>query len=317
MRLCIKTCVPRLEEAAEWGDWHMAQALKRALEKLGHGAMVQIMPEWYDKRDGDCDAVIQLRGLDRYRTSSRHVNVMWNISHPEKVGTREYEGYDLVFIASDLHAEVVRKRVATEVAPLLQCTDPGVFYPSFRPEHQTELLFVGNSRKVFRRIIKDLLPTDLRLDIWGTRWEPFVDKKYIRGAHYPNESLRELYSSCGILLNDHWDDMRENGFISNRIFDALACSAFVISDGVAGLESVLPGAVVTYDSPGDLKDKISYYLKNEDEKKAFASKGHDLVLKYHTFDERVRTIVAGVERAMGSKDKRKDKTFFKRLLPRR
>ena len=38
------------------------------------------------------------------------------------------------------------------------------------------------------------------------------------------------------MLADHWDDMREHGFISNRIYDALACGAVVVSDDVAGLD---------------------------------------------------------------------------------
>ena len=42
--------------------------------------------------------------------------------------------------------------------------------------------------------------------------------------------LNRYYSSAKIVLNDHWPDMRAHGFLSNRLYDALACGAFVISD---------------------------------------------------------------------------------------
>ena len=43
--------------------------------------------------------------------------------------------------------------------------------------------------------------------------------------------------------------MREHGFVSNRIYDALACGACVISDEVAGLDEMFGGAVATYRTP--------------------------------------------------------------------
>jgi spore maturation protein CgeB len=120
------------------------------------------------------------------------------------------------------------------VEALIQCTDPELFYPDFSEEYEHELLFVGNSRKVYRKIIKDLIPTDKDLAVYGTNWEKFIDKRYIKGQHIPHTELRKAYSSCKILLNDHWDDMREKGFISNRIFDGLASGALIISDQVEG-----------------------------------------------------------------------------------
>jgi spore maturation protein CgeB len=48
-----------------------------------------------------------------------------------------------------------------------------------------------------------------------------------------------------VVLNDHWEDMRREGFISNRVFDALACGASVVSDRVSGIEDLAPGLVHT------------------------------------------------------------------------
>ena len=77
----------------------------------------------------------------------------------------------------------------------------------------------------------------------------------------------------------------------NRLFDALACGAFVISDKIPSAETLFEGNIVTYDDADDLKNKIEYYLSNEHERKEKAQKGNEIVLKNHTFDNRVDTIL--------------------------
>ena len=118
-----------------------------------------------------------------------------------------------------------------------------------------------------------------------------MDEKYIKGDFIPNSELYKYYSSCKILLNDHWEDMRDWDFPSNRLFDALACGTFVISDKIPSAETLFEGNIVTYDDADDLNKKIEYYLTHEEERKEKAQKGMEIVLKNHTFDNRVDTII--------------------------
>ena len=91
------------------------------------------------------------------------------------------------------------------------------------------------------------------------------------------------------MLNDHWDDMRAEGFISNRLYDALACGAFVISDHIDGIEAEFDDAVVTYESPAELEALIDRYLADPDERRRRGDRGRAAVLERHTFDARART----------------------------
>ena len=59
--------------------------------------------------------------------------------------------------------------------------------------------------------------------------------------------------------------MREKGFISNRIFDAIACGAYVISDEVSGLDELFEGRVDTYETVEQLNQLIEDGLKNPKE----------------------------------------------------
>ena len=61
-----------------------------------------------------------------------------------------------------------------------------------------------------------------------------------------NEDLGALYASAGVVLNDHWDDMRRDGFLANRLFDVTACAARLVTDEIDGLAEVFGDVVRTF-----------------------------------------------------------------------
>lgn len=300
-KIAIKLPFRKWKDAHEWGDYHMSLALKKEFEKKGCDVIIQTYNEWYNGEDDNCDVVIVLRGLSRYSPNKKHFNIMWNISHPDMVEIEEYNQYDHVFISSKIWADVIKEKASVPVDCLLQCTDTELFYHDFEEKYLHEILFVGNSRKVFRKIIKDLLPTDKDLSIYGNNWEPFVDEKYIFGRHIPNNELRKAYSSCDILLNDHWDDMREKGFISNRLFDGFASGAFIISDKISGASELFEDALVTYETPEELKNLVDKYTKNNNARINKALKAQKIVMRHHTFRNRVEDMLKVINSKISNK----------------
>lgn len=261
-KIIIKTPVPSWNEIHRWGDFYVAEGLKKEFEKKGYIVKIQMLSEWNDSSDSIGDTVIVLRGLSYYKPKVQHFNIMWNISHSDLVSLNEYELYDYVFIASKYWTEQLKDKVKVPVECMWQCTDINKFYPEYNEKYKSDLLFVGNSRKVYRKILKDLLPTEHNLSVYGADWGGLINKKYIKGDHIPNDELHQAYSSCKILLNDHWEDMREKGFISNRIFDGLACGAYIISDEVSGLDELFKGRVSTYSTVDELNTLIDDALNN-------------------------------------------------------
>ncbi len=307
-KIAIKIPSPNWEEVQNWGDYHLALGLKKELEKKDCDVILQILPEWEKNEDEDRDIVIVLRGLSRYKPKKQHFNIMWNISHPDKVSIKEYNQYDHVFIASALWAQKIAKETDVPVNAMLQCTDPELFYPEPDDKYKHDLLFVGNSRKVYRKIIKDLLPTDKDLAVYGTNWKGLIPDKYIKGEHIPNNELRKAYSSCKILLNDHWDDMREKGFISNRLFDGFAAGAFIISDKIKGTESVFNNTLITYETPHELHNLINQYL---DVEKTVDIR--NIVIKQHTFKNRAEQILEVIDKNMKICKEESDLNFPKQI----
>ena len=98
--------------------------------------------------------------------------------------------------------------------------------------------------------------------------------------HVDNELLPVVYSSAGVVLNDHWGPMKAWGFVSNRLFDVLACGTPVISDAVDGIAELFEGAVPEYHDPAELRALVDEILADPPAAQARAC-GRQLVLARH------------------------------------
>ena len=294
-KLMILVPVPNQRVAESWGDYHFAIAMKKCFEKRGYEIEIRFLHEW--ERPFNGKYVLVLRGLSKYVPKMSHINLMWNISHPDDIEDNEYDMYDINFISSVIWAEQLRKQVKTPVIPLLQCTDTDLFTGEKNEQRieKSEILFVGNTRGTFRDAIRYLLPTERQLSVYGGGWDKFIDSKYIKGTVIPNKELNFYYSNCDVLLNDHWEDMKQKGFISNRIFDGLASGAFILTDKVERMDAELLECVGIYENEMDLRNKVEYYLEHPELRKQMAAKGQKLVREKHTFQQRIDTIIKNLK----------------------
>jgi|GEM_PF-1090610 len=292
LRFCLKIGAPNRQVASSWGDLHYAESILRELRRRGHRAIVQTLDEWEDEAGLSYDVVIHLKGLSRFHPKPGQLNVLWSISHPDGLSGEECDGYDLIAVASPLFAAQLRERTRTPVVVLEQATDAWVMRPDPQPELAHELVYVANSRNVLRPIARDLLPTEHDLAIWGGGWDGLIDTSRVIAEHLPNDELHRVYSSAGIVLNDHWDDMREHGYISNRVYDALACGTMVLSDEVPGLAERFGEAVAVYRSKQELHELIARFLADPAERRRRGELGRAAVLARHTFAHRVDELLA-------------------------
>ncbi|CAI2716985.1 glycosyltransferase family protein [Nitrospina watsonii] len=300
-RIAIKCPVPHEKEAAFWGDYHLAKSLAKALRKFGHRVRIDLLPEWTATQSLADDVTIVFRGRSAYAPSSHQVNICWLISHPDEVLDEELEQYDHVFVASLSYAKKLATRIGTPVTPLLQCSDPDVFHPPAAPQPDIpDLLFVGNSRRQRRKVVYDALAENLPIAVYGRDWEELIDSSVVRGQHINNEELHTYYGSARIVLNDHWPDMAENGFISNRIFDVALSGGFVISDEFTGSE-LFGDAIVTYDKASQLRKLCEEWLTDDQRRVAIAARLREIVLAEHTVDHRAVVFNDAIEHLAASR----------------
>lgn len=278
LRWSIKIAAP-LRRRFWWGDFHFAGGLAKALRALGQEVEIDPVEAWYKPSASLDDVVLVLRGLERYRPGPDHVNLQWVISHPDDITEEEWGEFDHSFVAS---ARTPRaRRTRSPVEQLLQATDTGRFkVGASEPELGHDVLFVGNSRWRMRPVVQAALAADLPLSVYGDGWAGLLPDDVLRGERIPNRTLARYYRSAGVMLNDHWEDMRREAFLSNRLFDAAACGARVVSDPIDGLDEVFGGVVSTYGRPKDLGALVRRILAQPG-----ADQGPRLELARHIRDE--------------------------------
>lgn len=287
--LAIKISAPNARVAHEWGDYHFACQLGAALQDRGWVTRVDCQDEWAHRGD---EAVLVLRGRHRYTVDRSAINLMWQISHPDRMADEEVADYDHVFVASDIYARMLSDRTATPVSPLHQATDPGVFRPLLAPSSPVHsVLFVGNSRREYRTFVKWCVEAGIEIAVYGSMWKSLIPERFIHGTYIPNDELYRWYGNARILLNDHWDTMRDYGFLSNRLFDGAASGAFIITDPVRGLSEVFGDTIETASSAQELKEKIDSYLSRPTLRQAKAEAARNIVIAKHTFAHRADTII--------------------------
>lgn len=291
LQIALKIAAPRPAYKHRWGDLHLAESLAKALDRLGCRTRVDILPDWYHHYPED-DAVIVLRGVTPYDPDPRHINLMWHISHPARVTLDEMRSYDHVCVSAYPEAARVIEHLGMQASVMLQCADPERFHPGVDltgvPRH--DLLFVGNSRKTARWMPQACVDQGLPIAIYGAEWEGLIPPEHVKGSHVPNTRLAAYYRASKIVLNDHWADMADRGFVSNRIMDAGMAGAMVISDHFAG-EEALMGQVVTCRTPAEVKEAAEYYLAHEDERQTQAAALHRLVMMHHRVDQRAEQVL--------------------------
>lgn len=291
-KVAIKIGVPDEASKPQWGDTHFGGALASALTSRGMPTEVHILPEWDLPQNQAVDVVIHIRGLSNYAPKPAHVNVLWIISHPAEVSIRECEKYDLVLVASRSHAEQLQTKLSTPVVFMPQAADRRRFHiVERRKDLESDVLFVGNSRGQQRPALDWAVEIDLPLTVYGRGWNGRLRPELMGGELFPNQELASLYASAKVVLNDHWPDMRDSGFISNRVFDALASGAVVVSDEVEGLSEIFGDLVPTYSSPTELRAVVRRLLEDDEGRRRIADRASKLVADQHTFDNRAEQIL--------------------------
>lgn len=290
----VVTSSPKGEAGAQWGDTWFAADLVDALTRAGQQAKVVHRGGAESAARESDDVVVVLRGLRRV-TPRRPVAggatwMLWVISHPEMVEPDEPAQYDAVFAASANWP--VANTFGVPVEPLLQATNPRRFSPDAAPaDSGADVLFAGSTRGEYRPVVRACVEAGIDLTLYGVGWGEYLDERLIAGEFLPNDLLPVAYAGAGVVLNDHWHDMASSGFLSNRLFDAVASGTRVLSDRAAGLETVFGDAVRTYGHPADIAD-----ILREPRDQAFASRSTRLaearrIAQEHSFDARAARLI--------------------------
>lgn len=309
LSVALKICTSTTHDENVWGDTHFARGLASALEGLDYRVRIDKHEEWYSKEE-PVDVVVHLFGLHKYKPDPKHINILWVISHTDLIDKEFLEGFDYVFCASKPVTDLARGMVPDiQVETLHQCTDLQVFVPDNDVKKDIDVAFIGNSRRIYRDAVRFAVQSGVKVAIWGTKWEAFVDKSLIRGQSLSSHEVADVYRRAKVVLNDHWEDQKTMGLVNNRIFDVLSCGTIVLSDENIGIESVFGQAKIpTFTDRESFERKLQELLSGDDLRVELTQQLGELVRANHTFKQRAevvnRAIVYIVENYVDYKSER-------------
>jgi len=282
----IVTSAPKGEAGKQWGDYWFASDLAAAL--VAEGSLARVVSRAganSPARDED-DVVLVLRGLRRVVPSNTSATwLLWVISHPELVEQGEADQYGRAFAASNYWPTDSQ---LGQFTPLLQATNTDRFAPIAHPAREG-VLFIGSTRSEFRPIVRDALAQNIPISLYGVGWNEFVPESAISGEFLSNADLPAAYGNAAVVLNDHHKEMAESGFLSNRLFDAVAAGARVVSDPALGLKEIFGSTVVEYTSPAELAAIVRSPEKYFDE--TLVRDDRERVRRENSFVQRARTLI--------------------------
>ncbi|MBN2198078.1 glycosyltransferase [Candidatus Wolfebacteria bacterium] len=212
--------------------------------------------------------------------------------------------YDVYFIWGKFLVEPLKKAGAKAVEYLPFGYDSKIHYPAEvskkdREVYGSDIAFIGTWDKerewwLNNLITKDSIIKNLNLKIWGNLWEK-ANKK-LQEKWQKKEMVGEEFSRvCGaskIILNFI---RKQNGSSHNmRTFEIPACRGFMLSNRTSEqIEFFKEGKEAEYFSNAiELKEKINYYLKNDELRNQITIAGYEKLIKSgYSYMDRAKKII--------------------------
>jgi hypothetical protein len=301
------------DEDIVWGERVIARSEQKALEREFPGARVFAL-------DRDDLATLARMKVDLLISSytgpeppwrvddiARHVDgvtILKVVNHADRLD--EFSRIPVDGFITNSRAAVTplgRHRPAVYV-PL--AVDDDVGRVARDPRYRADVVYLGSGGRgnkrpeTTRRYLDGAKAFDFHL--WGGCWDaaywtpayrddPLANTwhRYWRGL-LPLDDIAALYSSAKIVLGYHEDSQRAWGMWNNRVFEALACGAFLICDDAHGLREEF-GAGVEISEGGEQTTRlIEYYLSRAEERRRRGELGRRIVRETYTYGRWARQV---------------------------
>ncbi|MDR1242920.1 MAG: glycosyltransferase [Deltaproteobacteria bacterium] len=167
-----------------------------------------------------------------------------------------------------------------------------------RQRFGADVSFMGAGYPNRRRAFRELTGYDFK--IWGTEWDDdaFLEAHLrMKGERISPEDAVRIFNAAKINLNLHSGIKAEpavtrGDFINPRTFEIACCGAFQLVDERTLLpELFAEDEIGSFSTLEDLKNKLDYYLQRPEEREAIAERGRARVLKEHTYQARMKTLL--------------------------
>jgi spore maturation protein CgeB len=217
---------------------------------------------------------------------------------------RNLSGYDFIFTHLDLSSSLQRAGAKRILYYSLRA-DP-TFHRQVelsseeKKKLESDVCFVGLYYPERERILKEVAELKVNFKFWGSNWHP-NNTSSVLYQHYQGEAWGEkmvkIYNATRIALNIDYLTYRYGG--NMRLFEIPACGALEIVNRKEKISNFFKPdeEIVLFENIDDLKEKILYYLKNEEKRRKIAQQGQARVYQDHTYEQGLRYIIEEVNKS--------------------
>lgn len=256
--------------------------------------------------NSDCDIIIHFNPHLGKVPGKKNILYLQNAYEPENyeggtvgIFSRDGVGYDgYLFTSEKLRSNCVtatigrdgfEKLFTNDVIPF--AVDEELFYKrDVDPRYAHQVCFVGNNLRGREKDAQYMVPIRDHLVLYGNPDSVNPELVKCHRGKLPIGDEPVLYSSSSICLNVHIAEHAVHDTVNFRVYTALACGGFIISDIIPTLEKEFTEAVFLTPGGSKLADAVQHFLCNPSATESFRKTGKDMVLSQHTFRHRMQVL---------------------------
>lgn len=297
------------------GDELLGESLCKSINTLFQNADAQVYaPNFQPQKMLDV-AIYLNEGIPKTPMAKKHVFYLQNgfpnkdYIFPTNLINSQFDG---LICFSYLMLQKIQSELKIPSLYLPFGVDTELFQPqAFDPKLQNlhfDVSYIGNDIKGERATMQYLYPAlDFDFGLFGN-WKigrskiyfwrnfrklPPYKKAFEKISHgkIPQEYVPYLYTHSKVNLNCTLQSCIDWDVITLRTFEVLACKGFLISDRIPLAEREMKDCLIFTDGNQDLKDKITYFLKNEKEREEIANNGYLYTIKNSSIQEKAKELI--------------------------
>lgn len=209
--------------------------------------------------------------------------------------------YNFIFSISRYSVNELRKQNLENTFFLPHGVDSNLYRklnlsPKEARPYQCDIGFIGSWYEIRQIILENLV--DFDLGIWGPRWKYKKRENkslypFVKGKGLFKGEVVKLYNTAKINLNiNAWYGVMQSG-MNMRVFEVPACNGFLMTDYDEELSDFFQVGedVETFRDIEELRDKIKFYLREENIREKVALRGYEKVTSHHTFIHRMQDML--------------------------
>ena len=211
--------------------------------------------------------------------------------------------YDHIFVFDTFYIDEIKRQGAKEVKYLPLATNPDRYSEitvtdQDRCVYNYDVCFIGMPCENRVEIFENL--REYKLGVFGDQWDTYFMLKGMKTPPYykgkaTGETVNKIYLSSKIVLNIHHPQSIEG--LNTRTFDIPAWGAFQMVDYKKNVANhfEIDKEIVTFKDINELKNKIDFYLKNDELRKTISARGKQKVSSEHTWVHRAQDVITALK----------------------